>query len=312
MKKKSVEERRREIEVMQRKVAEKKTKPNKQKAYKKKISKWKNYNEKVSKVSGLKFLDKSDDTIVHEKYTSTEATYSKKSNTDKIWPTTRRQDITERIPILDIEAQDNVIENVVKPLHNEGNRKKTPSSNNPFTRELCEKLRVPCRFVTEHPCCKLPQDIEMLGRPRGMDGSADLRWRNMQQRTRPFVSSSVVAQESDGGPRQGPQGRMISGLFEQSFARQPSSFSVKSTGSNRIPYNHAWSKDVVSVPRYHYNGGPGLTSTILRQCWRLTYLTCSNRKEMSHPCCALTSASKFPQIPGGMTVNPLDKWLSRH
>ena len=29
---------------------------------------------------------------------------------------------------------------------------------------MCSKLRVPCRFVTEHPCCKLPQDIGMLGR----------------------------------------------------------------------------------------------------------------------------------------------------
>ena len=29
---------------------------------------------------------------------------------------------------------------------------------------MCAKLRVPCRFVTEHPCCKLPQDIGMLGR----------------------------------------------------------------------------------------------------------------------------------------------------
>ena len=30
--------------------------------------------------------------------------------------------------------------------------------------EMCDKLRVPCRFVTEHPCCKLPQDIGMVAR----------------------------------------------------------------------------------------------------------------------------------------------------
>ena len=37
-------------------------------------------------------------------------------------------------------------------------------------RHLCS------RFVTEHPCCKLPQRIELVGRPRAMDGSADLRF----------------------------------------------------------------------------------------------------------------------------------------
>ena len=30
--------------------------------------------------------------------------------------------------------------------------------------------------MTEHPCCKLPQRIELVGRPRAMDGSADLRY----------------------------------------------------------------------------------------------------------------------------------------
>ena len=33
-----------------------------------------------------------------------------------------------------------------------------------FTEEMCSKLRVPCRFVTEHPCCSLPQGIDMMGR----------------------------------------------------------------------------------------------------------------------------------------------------
>ena len=33
-----------------------------------------------------------------------------------------------------------------------------------FTKAMCAKLRVPCRFVTEHPCCKLPQDIGLLAR----------------------------------------------------------------------------------------------------------------------------------------------------
>ena len=33
-----------------------------------------------------------------------------------------------------------------------------------FTESVCASLRVPCRFVTEHPCCSLPQGINMMAR----------------------------------------------------------------------------------------------------------------------------------------------------
>ena len=42
--------------------------------------------------------------------------------------------------------------------------KTRPGAEGVFTKVMCDKLRVPCRFVTEHPCCKLPQDIGLLAR----------------------------------------------------------------------------------------------------------------------------------------------------
>ena len=72
----------------------------------------------------------------------------------------------------------------------------------------------------------------MLGRPRAMDGSADLKWRYMQSR--------AGGRGGLGGPRTGPQGRMLNG-----FGRNAN-----------IPYNWAVTAAKVAVPRYHYDGGP--------------------------------------------------------
>ena len=172
----------------------------------------------------------------------------------------------------------------------------------PFTEALCEKLRVPCRFVTEHPCCKFPQRIELVGRARGMDGSADLRWRFLENRPSEVVSNRYVKLENNGGPRQGPQGRMITGFAGQSSFQRPNSFTIKSTKSNII-YNHAVSKENVIVPHYHYGGGPKLTKMILQQCWRLNNLDC--HLESDHPCCALKSNNPVDSL----SSNVLDKWL---
>ena len=54
---------------------------------------------------------------------------------------------------------ENQTENDVKPQ-----LKQNMKNDNMFTEELCSKLRVPCRFVTEHPCCALPQTIGMVAR----------------------------------------------------------------------------------------------------------------------------------------------------
>ena len=60
-----------------------------------------------------------------------------------------------------------------------------------YDRELCADLRVPCRFVNDHPCCKFEMPLDLVARARSMDGSADLKWRS----------------RGLGGPRTGPQGR---------------------------------------------------------------------------------------------------------
>ena len=60
---------------------------------------------------------------------------------------------------VDVEERENETENRVSS--GSAGKRKEPSL---FTMEVCEKLRVPCRFVTEHPCCSLPQDIDMMGR----------------------------------------------------------------------------------------------------------------------------------------------------
>ena len=111
--------------------------------------------------------------------------------------------------------------------------------------------------------------MELEGRARSMVGSVDLWWRS--QGGSEIILDQHFKTDDDGGPRNGPQGRMITGFGGSSSLSQPSSFSVKTTLS-KIPYNHSISKERVLVPRYHYNGGPKMTSMILRQCWRRTIL----------------------------------------
>jgi len=177
---------------------------------------------------------------------------------------------------------ENEIENdIVNDVH-------TNDKDTEFSESVCARLRVPCRFVTEHPCCLLPQEIGLVARARAMDGSADLRWRFME---------SSADRRSDG-----PQGRMISGFGTSSSRGRTSSFSVKPV-RNGIRYNHSVSKNGVLVPRYHYDGGPQLTKSILHQCWRLSYLDC--RKEQDHPCCALKTSKRADHLAN----SAIDKWL---
>jgi hypothetical protein len=66
---------------------------------------------------------------------------------------------------------------------------------------------------------------------------------------------------------------------------------------------------VVSVPQYYYNGGPETTTTILSQCWRLSYLDCTVEK--AHPCCALAPEQQIKETRGSLSASLLDKWLVR-
>jgi hypothetical protein len=292
---------------IRKEVNEENGKTDHQKAYEDKLARWEQKKAKLSKSNRRKYIDKSDKTIIkHEKMRKV----AKKPTTTETPPTTSVKTILpiaeEDIILTEIlskEEGNNEIENFVKK--EEGNVfKEKENQDTPFTEALCEKLRVPCRFVTEHPCCRLPQRIELVGRARAMDGSADLRWRFLESRPSEVVSGHHVTSEEHGGPRDGPQGRMITGFGGQTGFKRPSSFSVKESGNN-ILYNHSVSKGNVLVPRYHYDGGPQLTKTILQQCWRLNYLNC--RLEQDHPCCAL----KTNRLVDSLSTNLLDKWLRR-
>ena len=118
-----------------------------------------------------------------------------------------------------------------------------------YNRDLCATLRVPCRFVTDHPCCNYEMPMDLVARSRALDGSADLKWRPV----------------SLGGPRTAGQGRS---LFRNKKMLPPA------VVNKRIKYNFAKSKKTVQIPQYHYDGGPEMTSTIVGLCWRLHYIQC--------------------------------------
>merc|ERR1712223_872098 len=286
LKKAALEEKKRLLleEMARRK--EKEEALRKEMAYKEKLDRWKSKYQKVSLPTGQKFLDKSTETKILDLNTKSENAEISQSNDKIVEMATTTTSSPEKIAENELE---NRVGSSVGGSSSLSEVKQNKKIGNPFTQEVCENLRVPCRFVTEHPCCKLPQRIELVGRPRAMDGSADLRWRFMQSRGRQA------------------EGRMIEGFGSnrKSVSMQPvsSSFSVLSRPSPSIPYSHYTSKGVVSVPRYHYNGGPAVTSTILRQCWRLTYLNCA--RERDHPCCSLNSGRQ-------RSTNLLDRWLSRN
>ena len=67
--------------------------------------------------------------------------------------------VTATSPATHDDILENETENDVKPQ-----LKQNVKNDAMFTEELCSKLRVPCRFVTEHPCCALPQTIGMVAR----------------------------------------------------------------------------------------------------------------------------------------------------
>ncbi len=46
-----------------------------------------------------------------------------------------------------------------------------------YSRSACAAMKVPCRFVSDHPCCRHRMHLDLVARVRAMDGSADLRWR---------------------------------------------------------------------------------------------------------------------------------------
>ena len=122
-----------------------------------------------------------------------------------------------------------------------------------YDRDLCASLRVPCRFVNDHPCCQFEMPMDLVARARSLDGSADIKWRPV----------------SLGGPRSS-QGRSL-------FKSIMTPTLPPSIVNKEIKYNFAKNKKKVQIPKYHYDGGPEMTSTIVGLCWRLHYLRCPNK-----------------------------------
>ena len=140
--------------------------------------------------------------------------------------------------------------------------------------------------------------IDLVARARSMDGSADLKWRKLKTL--------------------GPQARSIDSNFADDETRPRNANLV----NLKIEYNHATSKSSVSIPQYHFDGGPEVTSTILGVCWRLVQLRCppppmpssdshpdsalTLKPEKIHPCCQLN------RKPGLDTTGDsrISKWLS--
>jgi hypothetical protein len=149
-----------------------------------------------------------------------------------------------------------------------------------FSSEMCYALRVPCRFVSDHPCCEYLTPLEMAARSRAMDGSADLKWRG--------------ATRLHGSEEQKESSAMARSL------RLP-----QSAMPNLISYTSADNETSVQTPTYHYSKSPEAIYTILGQCWRLHYLRCGSADTAGHPCCQLVSN------PGPMTPadNALTRWL---
>ena len=177
-----------------------------------------------------------------------------------------------------------------------------------YTDDLCAKLKVPCRFVSDHICCKYKMNLEMVARARAMDGSADLKWRTRDR----FLLKPL---EVVGGPRSHGQGRSLSFGTESVKKTEPT---LSSKMRYNIRYNHAITKTGVTIPRYYYKGGPDLTHTILGMCWRLHYLHCPTAENSRngrdhilrnqspvHPCCKLVSK------PGAKSLitNRVSRWM---
>lgn len=133
----------------------------------------------------------------------------------------------------------------------------TPAPSN-FSLASCRILKVPCRFVNDHPCCEHKLPLAMVARARAMDGSADLKWRKFKQDLQ--------------------SGRTL----------------IRRNSFNNIPYTHTWSKREVSAPVYYYrNQSPENLKTILSLCWRISDISCLRNR---HICCYLVS-NPGPRLP---------------
>ena len=137
LKKQALEEKKRQLlEEMERKKAneeEAEKLRKKEAAYKEKLDRWRSKYQKLSLPTGQKFIDKSTETkILDSKKKKTEATKSEeKTSAGTTWP--------------DKVAENELENRVGSSVASLPEMKQKKKIGNPFTQEVCESLRVPCR-----------------------------------------------------------------------------------------------------------------------------------------------------------------------
>ncbi len=139
-----------------------------------------------------------------------------------------------------------------------------------FSESSCSKLKFPCRFVSDHPCCTFEMPLDLVARARGMDGSADLKWRRRQR------------------------------LRNTSRARSLFHAPVK--------YTFARSKAAVAAPRYFFaSANSNSLFTVLSNCWRMVYdVHCRETEKVAHPCCRIASKPNEKTV----AQNAIARWLN--
>ena len=146
--------------------------------------------------------------------------------------------------------------------------------------------------------------MDLVARARSLDGSADIKWRPV----------------SLGGPRSSQGRSLFKSIMTPTFA--------PSIINKEIKYNFAKNKKKVQIPKYHYDGGPEMTSTIVGLCWRLHYLRCPSSNENNilvennnnwidsrqlkkiHPCCQMVNKPLGGKSNSPYYDNRIAKWLN--
>ena len=142
LKKAALEEKKRLLleEMAQRKAKE--AALRKEAAYKEKLDRWKSKYQKVSLPTGQKFLDKSTETKILDLNTKSENAEKSQSNDKIVEITTTTTSSPEKIAENELE---NRVGSSVGGSSSLSEVKQNKKIGNPFTQEVCETLRVPCR-----------------------------------------------------------------------------------------------------------------------------------------------------------------------
>ena len=142
LKKAALEEKKRLLleEMARRKAKEEALR--KEAAYKEKLDRWKSKYHKVSLPTGQKFLDKSTETKILDLNTKSENAEISQSKDKIVEMATTTASLPEKIAENELE---NRVGSSVGGSSSLSEVKQNKKIGNPFTQEVCENLRVPCR-----------------------------------------------------------------------------------------------------------------------------------------------------------------------